>query len=186
MRFFRNYRSARTTTVVENTRIRHPSITGFGWRKRASRLIRTFLDDIFPGNRIAVDDLVADLTFWDSVRWSKSATVFAKNIVSSSSRYSGRADLFARPGHCGQLIIMCAVSSPRGGARHPHLTHSPGKFLRPATDRGHGRWARHGGAASRPIQQAFAGRGHGHVNHEPQAHGPETVVKARTAPVVAG
>lgn len=48
-------------SVAENTRLRHPSIKGFGWRRPAGRLIGETLDTIFPGHGIRPDDLVADL-----------------------------------------------------------------------------------------------------------------------------
>ena len=49
-------------TVAENTRILHPSIKGFGWRKRAGKLIGDMLDRIFPGHDIEPDALAADLS----------------------------------------------------------------------------------------------------------------------------
>jgi ribose transport system ATP-binding protein len=49
-------------TVAENTRIFHPSLTGFGWKRRAGKMIREKLDEIFPGHGIAVDDVVGDLS----------------------------------------------------------------------------------------------------------------------------
>ncbi len=49
-------------TVAENTRVLHPGVRGFGWRRRAGRLILDRLDDIFPGHGIAPSDLVADLS----------------------------------------------------------------------------------------------------------------------------
>ena len=48
-------------TVAENARVLHPSIAGWGWRKRAGRLIRAKLDEIFPGHGIATDAVVGDL-----------------------------------------------------------------------------------------------------------------------------
>ena len=49
-------------TVAENARIVHVSIRGFGWRRRAGRLILDKLDEIFPGHGIESDDLVQDLS----------------------------------------------------------------------------------------------------------------------------
>src|SRR5271165_483903 len=49
-------------TVAENARIVHPSIRGFGWRKRAGRLILDKLDEIFPGHGVSANDLVGDLS----------------------------------------------------------------------------------------------------------------------------
>jgi ribose transport system ATP-binding protein len=48
-------------TVAENTRVNHPSLSGFGWRRRAGELIIAKLDDIFPGHGIGASDVVHDL-----------------------------------------------------------------------------------------------------------------------------
>jgi ribose transport system ATP-binding protein len=48
-------------TVAENTRVNHRSLSGFGWRRRASELIIAKLDDIFPGHGIGPSDVVRDL-----------------------------------------------------------------------------------------------------------------------------
>lgn len=47
--------------LVENTRVAHPGLLGFGWRKRAARLIGQQLDTVFPGHGIALDTLAGDL-----------------------------------------------------------------------------------------------------------------------------
>jgi ribose transport system ATP-binding protein len=49
-------------TVAENARVVHPAISGFGWRRRAGRLILDKLDEIFPGHGVRSGDLVQDLT----------------------------------------------------------------------------------------------------------------------------
>src|SRR5271166_419098 len=49
-------------TVAENARVFHPSIRGFGWRKRAGRLILDQLDEIFSGHGVGAGDLAQDLT----------------------------------------------------------------------------------------------------------------------------
>lgn len=49
-------------TVAENARIFHPSLTGFGWKRRAGRLIRDKLDEVFPGHGIEADEVVGDLS----------------------------------------------------------------------------------------------------------------------------
>ena len=49
-------------TIVENTRLMHQGLTGFGWRKRALRLIRAKLDEVFPGNRIDCTGTVGELS----------------------------------------------------------------------------------------------------------------------------
>jgi ribose transport system ATP-binding protein len=48
-------------SVSENARVAHPSIRGYGWRRRASKLLLDSLDAIFPGHGIGVDDIVGDL-----------------------------------------------------------------------------------------------------------------------------
>jgi ribose transport system ATP-binding protein len=49
-------------TVAENTRIFHPALTGFNWRRKAGALIVAMLDRIFPGHGIHPGDLVQDLS----------------------------------------------------------------------------------------------------------------------------
>ncbi|BCM22367.1 sugar ABC transporter ATP-binding protein [Mesorhizobium sp. J8] len=49
-------------SVAENTRINHPSLAGFGWRRRAADLIRAKLDEIFPDHGISADDIAGDLS----------------------------------------------------------------------------------------------------------------------------
>ena len=48
-------------TVAENTRVSHASLRGIGWRRRAGALIKTKLDEIFPGHGIEPGDIVGDL-----------------------------------------------------------------------------------------------------------------------------
>ncbi|MGH7189325.1 MAG: sugar ABC transporter ATP-binding protein [Acetobacteraceae bacterium] len=48
-------------SVVENTRIVHPELGGFGWRRRARMLIAEALDTIFPGHGIEPDRTVGEL-----------------------------------------------------------------------------------------------------------------------------
>jgi ribose transport system ATP-binding protein len=48
-------------TVAENTRVNHPSLKGFGWRRRAGALIISKLDEIFPRHGIGPSDIVRDL-----------------------------------------------------------------------------------------------------------------------------
>ncbi|WP_416355109.1 ATP-binding cassette domain-containing protein [Aureimonas phyllosphaerae] len=63
-------------TVTENARVRHPFLKGFGWRKRAARLITGQLDTIFPGHGIRPGDLVSDLALGQR-QMVEIATVFA-------------------------------------------------------------------------------------------------------------
>ena len=48
-------------SVAENVRIVHRAIRGFGWKRRASDLIRAKLDEIFPGHGIGPGDEIAGL-----------------------------------------------------------------------------------------------------------------------------
>jgi ribose transport system ATP-binding protein len=49
-------------TVGENARVFHASLRGFGWRRRAEKLILEKLDEIFPGHGIAAGDIAGDLS----------------------------------------------------------------------------------------------------------------------------
>jgi ribose transport system ATP-binding protein len=49
-------------TVAENARVVHPAIRGFGWRRKAGRLVLDKLDEIFPGHGVRPTELVQDLT----------------------------------------------------------------------------------------------------------------------------
>ncbi len=48
-------------TLVENARITHRALKGFGWKARAKKLIAAKLDEIFPGHGIDVDAEAGDL-----------------------------------------------------------------------------------------------------------------------------
>ncbi|MBB5751133.1 sugar ABC transporter ATP-binding protein [Prosthecomicrobium pneumaticum] len=48
-------------SVAENARVFHAGLSGFGWRRRAGKLIRDKLDEIFPGHGISAADIVGDL-----------------------------------------------------------------------------------------------------------------------------
>ncbi len=49
-------------TIAENARIAHPSLHGFGWRRRAAALMQGALDRIFPGHGLAMGDVVGALS----------------------------------------------------------------------------------------------------------------------------
>ncbi|OJF91303.1 sugar ABC transporter ATP-binding protein [Pararhizobium antarcticum] len=49
-------------TVIENTRVMHRTLTGWGWRRRAAAIIKAKLDAIFPGHGIDVASPVSDLS----------------------------------------------------------------------------------------------------------------------------
>src|SRR5262245_28159053 len=48
-------------TLVENARITHRALKGFGWKARARTLIGAKLDEIFPGHGIDIDAEAGDL-----------------------------------------------------------------------------------------------------------------------------
>jgi ribose transport system ATP-binding protein len=48
-------------TVAENTKVFHPALGGFRWRRQSGALIINRLDEIFPGHGISAFDLVQDL-----------------------------------------------------------------------------------------------------------------------------
>ncbi|MCF3638792.1 sugar ABC transporter ATP-binding protein [Rhizobium sp. TRM95111] len=49
-------------SILENARIMHRALGGFGWRARAARIIETSLDTIFPGHGIDSGQTVGDLS----------------------------------------------------------------------------------------------------------------------------
>jgi len=49
-------------TVIENTRVMHRALKGWGWRGRAAALIRKTLDEMFPGHTIKPEATIGDLS----------------------------------------------------------------------------------------------------------------------------
>ena len=49
-------------SIVENTRIMHRHLGGFGWRRRAAKIIETSLDAVFPSHGIDSGRAVGDLS----------------------------------------------------------------------------------------------------------------------------
>ncbi|NKK62917.1 sugar ABC transporter ATP-binding protein [Rhizobium leguminosarum] len=49
-------------SIIENTRIMHRHLGGFGWRRRAAKIIETSLDAVFPGHGIDSSRAVGDLS----------------------------------------------------------------------------------------------------------------------------
>jgi ribose transport system ATP-binding protein len=49
-------------SIVENTRIMHHELGGFGWRAKAARVIEASLDAVFPGHNIDSGQPVGDLS----------------------------------------------------------------------------------------------------------------------------
>ncbi|MGA2613770.1 MAG: sugar ABC transporter ATP-binding protein [Spirochaetia bacterium] len=49
-------------TVIENMRVFHPSLRGFGWAKKAERMIMGTMERIFPGHGIRPRDIVENMS----------------------------------------------------------------------------------------------------------------------------
>jgi len=49
-------------SIAENMTIVHPALSGRDWRRRATQMMRTQLDAIFPGHGLKGHELIADLT----------------------------------------------------------------------------------------------------------------------------
>ena len=64
-------------TVIENMRIFHPSLKGWGWRQKAEKTIMETMDSIFPDHGIKPNDVVEDLSLGDKqiVEVAKAFTV---------------------------------------------------------------------------------------------------------------
>ncbi len=52
-------------SVVENMRVFHPGLGGFGWQKAAGKMIMQTMDRIFPGHGVRATDVVEDLSLGD-------------------------------------------------------------------------------------------------------------------------
>lgn len=59
---FQEFSLCPNLTVTENVRITHGSLRGFGWRRRAEELIRSKLDEIFPGHSIECSRSISSLS----------------------------------------------------------------------------------------------------------------------------
>ena len=49
-------------SVAENTAVFHPALAGLSWRRKAGALVKTKLDEIFPGHAISASDRVQNLS----------------------------------------------------------------------------------------------------------------------------
>ena len=111
----------------------HPAIRGFGWRRRAGRLIGDKLDEIFPGHGIAASSPVADLSIGrrQMVEIARAFTVVAEP---RPPRDPGRADLLARCRHGRRSCWPTCAARWRAGISCVLISHILGEVLQ-ACDR---------------------------------------------------
>ena len=147
-------------TVAENARVFHPSIRGFGWRKRAGRLIGEKLDEIFPGHGVAPGDLVQDLSIGRR-QMVEVARAFTVSRGSRAPRHSRRADLLARRPHSRATPRLCARRGRSGDRLRTDLPHSRrgAGDLRPHRRDAGRQGRRHGSGET--LRSDQAGRRHG-------------------------
>ena len=115
-------------TVAENARVFHPAIRGFGWRRRAGRLILDKLDEIFPGHGVAPGDLVQDLSIGrrQMVEIARAFTVSeapARLVILDEPTSSLDAHT------AGQLLELCAPRRSRSGVSCVLISHILGEVL---------------------------------------------------------
>ena len=115
-------------TVAENARIVHVSIRGFGWRRRAGRLIVDKLDEIFPGHGIASDDLVQDLSIG-----RRQMVEIARAFTVSSGRLARLVILdeptSALDAHTAEQLLVYVRQAVRSGASCVLISHILGEVL---------------------------------------------------------
>ena len=107
-------------SVAENAHIYHADMKGLGWRQRASNLIQTKLDEIFPGHGIGPADVIRDLPISkrQMVEVARAFTVTATAIASCRSR---RADLLARQPQRRSTPAFRSPNRCRWHELHPDL-----------------------------------------------------------------
>ena len=115
-------------TVAENARIVHVSIHGFGWRRRAGRLILDKLDEIFPGHGIGPDDLVQDLSI------GRRQMVEIARAFTVSSRRLARLVILDEPtsaldAHTAGQLLVYVRQAVRSGASCVLISHILGEVL---------------------------------------------------------
>jgi ribose transport system ATP-binding protein len=115
-------------TVAENARIVHVSIRGFGWRRRAGRLILDKLDEIFPGHGIESDDLVEDLSI------GRRQMVEIARAFTVSARRPARLVILDEPtsaldAHTAGQLLTYVRHAVRSGASCVLISHILGEVL---------------------------------------------------------
>jgi len=102
-------------TVVENTRVAHRDLGGFGWRGRARRLIRAKLDEIFPGHGIDVDRSISSFTIAER-QMVEIATAFTAAGSTPSLVILDEPTSSLDAGLAGQLLAYIRRFTAAGGA----------------------------------------------------------------------
>ena len=118
-------------TVVENTRITHPALRGFGWRNRAEALIRSKLDEIFPGHRIDCWRTISTLTIAER-QMVEIATAFTETGVKVRLVILDEPTSSLDAGLAGQLLAYVQRFVAAGGAV-VLVSHILGEVLQAAT-----------------------------------------------------
>jgi ribose transport system ATP-binding protein len=112
---FQELSLCRNLDLAENTRMLHAGLRGFGWRRRARRLIRDMLEDIFPEHGIPLSSKVEDLSLAE------------RQMVEIARAYTDTA----QP---ARFVILDEPTSSLGHEATAQLL----RFIRRAADRGVG------------------------------------------------
>ncbi|HEY1864059.1 MAG TPA: sugar ABC transporter ATP-binding protein [Roseiarcus sp.] len=115
-------------TVAENARIVHVSVRGFGWRRRAARLILDKLDEIFPGHGVRPSELVHDLSI------GKRQMVEIARAFTVSSGRPARLVILDEPtsaldAHTAEQLLVYVRQAVRSGASCVLISHILGEVL---------------------------------------------------------
>jgi ribose transport system ATP-binding protein len=115
-------------TVAENARIVHVSVRGFGWRRRAARLILDKLDEIFPGHGVRPGELVQDLSI------GKRQMVEIARAFTVSSERPARLVILDEPtsaldAHTAEQLLVYVRQAVRSGASCVLISHILGEVL---------------------------------------------------------
>lgn len=115
-------------TVAENARIVHVSVRGFGWRRRAARLILDKLDEIFPGHGVRPGELVQDLSI------GKRQMVEIARAFTVSAGRPARLVILDEPtsaldAHTAEQLLVYVREAVRSGASCVLISHILGEVL---------------------------------------------------------
>jgi ribose transport system ATP-binding protein len=115
-------------TVAENARIVHVSVRGFGWRRRAARLILDKLDEIFPGHGVRPSELVQDLSIG-----KRQMVEIARAFTVSTGRPTRLVILdeptSALDAHTAEQLLVYVRQVVRSGASCVLISHILGEVL---------------------------------------------------------